>query len=373
MTEMTEDNQPNRRWINGKMGLVILFGGILLLAAGLRWIFGDELQDAQLFAAILQGIGGAGTLILAYLYLRQHSALEEQTETQQLQAEIMEGQRDLRRMQLNREVRQQHTGILRHRVEQWLGHTPATTEGIEDLMDQQSSLPVVGRTGVTPARSGMWVMGEEESFRAAPSRLEDDQYFIDLLENHAPDLAELKTKIEELQAEFSENHERFLDGVGEPPLWSTEEYVIESGFNFGEWVFQQIVLMERGFVSYDELFDRAGSVSEAAGMADEDGTVFPGEELYASPIGVYRATAKTGDRTVVNDNREKIENKISGMLRSVLRDIDEIETYDSAKSAAETLDEIGKVVEELRFKLTEYQGLPLYPGECEYLDVELID
>lgn len=369
---MTEEDQPNRRWVSGKVGLVILVGAILLLAAVLRWVFGDELQNAEMFAAILQGLGGAGTLVLAYLYLRQHSLMQEQTETQQLQAEIMDGQRDLRRMQLNRDVRQQHAEILRHRVEEWLGRSPATSQQFDDMVDQQSTLPRVTRVGVESASKMFRVFGDDE-FIAAPSWLQDGQYFIDLLENHAPELGELKIEIEELEAQFSKQKERFLDHVGEPPRVSTDEYVIEPGFNFGEWVFEQIVLMERGFVSYEELQNRAGNVSEATAMADEDGIVFPGEEQYASPTGVYRATTKTGDRDAVNDNREEIQDDISAMLRSVLRDIEEIEPYEAAKAAGETLDEMNEGLSELRFKLEEYQGLPIYPGECEYLETELID
>lgn len=288
------------------------------------------------------------------------------------QTRILDAQRDLFAQDLNRDVRQKHTEILRHRIEEWLGHSPGTREEFGDVVARQPTLPVVTPVGVQSAAKTVRVVGDEE-FLAAPSWLQDDQYFDDLLENHAPELDELKTEIEELEAEFSEQKERFIEQVGKLPQVETDEYVIEPAYNFEEWVFEQILLLERGYETHDELIDRASSVVSATAMRQDDVTVYPGEEGYGMPIGVIQARTKTGDYDAISENRDEIEDEIVSLLRSVIRDIDEINPYDSAREAGETLDEMSEAVEELRFKLEEYQGLPLYPEDCEYLESELID
>lgn len=373
-------DQSDRRWVNASVWLVFLVGAILLLTAIVRlavafdWFGfgGDVLLNAQFIASILQGLGGLGTLVLAYLYLQQRNVMEEQADTQQLQAEIMDGQRDLRRMQLNRDVRQQHTEILRHRVEEWLGNSPATSREFGDMVDQQSTLPRVTRVGVESAAKMFSVFGDEE-FLAAPSWLVDDQYFHDLLENHAPDLGDLKTEIEALEADFSEQHEQFLEGIGTLPRIATDEYVIEPAYNFEQWVFEQILLLERGDETHEELIDRASNVVSGSAMRSGDTTVFPAEAGYGTPVSVVQVRSNTGKYETVSENRDQIEEEIVSMLRSVLREIDEVEPYHSARQAGDILEELSGAVSELRFKLEEYQGLPLFPGECEYLEAELID
>lgn len=62
---------------------------------------------------------------------------------------------------------------------------------------------------------------------------QDDQYFEDFLQNHAPDLDELEAEIEELEAEFSERREQFL---------------------------------ERGFETCEELIERASIVVEGSSI-----------------------------------------------------------------------------------------------------------
>jgi hypothetical protein len=372
MNEFDIPDWTRLKWILTAVGVII---AIILIATIYQVLLAFPIENIQFLPSFLQGLGGLGTLILAYLYLKQHSVMEEQSDTQQQQTDIMDGQRYLRRRELNRDIREKHTEVLRHRVEQWLGETPATGVEIDETITQnpRNPHPVVTGTTIKSAAGGTWVLGEDDEFRAAPQWLEDDQYLRDLLENHAPELRDLKDRIEELERIYSAHHDRFVERVGEVPRRKTSEYIIEPAYNFPEWLFQQIVLMERGRESREELHDRASNIVEAAGMADGDASLFPGEDGYGYPVGVFRAKPREGDRQVIADNRKEVEEEIVALLRSVIDDIDEIEPYDSACRSAETLEELDQVVSQLRVTLTKYEGLPLYPNDCKYLEDELIE
>lgn len=293
--------------------------------------------------------------------------------TQAQQADIMDSQRDLRRRQLNREVRQKHTEVLRHRIEEWLGQTPATKiwESVDST--HQNTLPLVKATGIESAAKTFRVLGEEEDLHAAPEWLKGERYFVDLLENHATDLNDLKEEIEHLQARFAEHHDSFKSKVEQGQTKEFAGYTIKPAYNFSEWVFEQIVLIERGFESQEELMERASTVVEVASMGREDSAIYPGEDFRGSPVGVLEVVAEDGDREILSEQRDEIENELVSLLRQEIKNIDEVEPYDDARRAAKILDDLEKLVTELRFKLTEYQGLPLYSGKCEYLEDELIE
>ncbi|MGM0590524.1 MAG: hypothetical protein ACQETI_02650 [Halobacteriota archaeon] len=75
------------------------------------------IENSTIWAPILTGLGGLGTLILAGLYLRQHRVLQRQANTQQDQLEEMKRQADLQKRVTD--IQNQQTVIMEQQ-EEWM-------------------------------------------------------------------------------------------------------------------------------------------------------------------------------------------------------------------------------------------------------------
>ena len=82
----------------------------------------------------------------------------------------------------------------------------------------------------------------------------------------------------------------------------------------------------------------------------------------------YEAQLKSGDLDVLSGLDDEIKEQVLELYYDAIEDIDSEGVYSHAVEAAEILDKMAETIEELKAKLVEYEGHPLYMGDCEYLE-----
>ena len=82
----------------------------------------------------------------------------------------------------------------------------------------------------------------------------------------------------------------------------------------------------------------------------------------------YRAELKSGDLSELSELDGEIEEEVLKRYYGAIDDISSEGVYHHTVEAARTLDEMAKTIEELKTKLVEFEGHPLYTGDCEYLN-----
>lgn len=321
--------------------------------AGIVSWFQEWMTEVDVLSSLLL----TGTLV--YLYFRQTS--------------IQEGQQDLLKRELNREVRQGHTETLRKRIRAWHGDIDeiGISEGSARFSDE-TNLPKVQAVDVKPAPALFQIAGQEPEFRVVPEALEDDRYLKDLLENHAEDLRGLKEEIERQYKDFEGLRNRFVREYPEPPGIEMDEYALQPRSEFSTWVFEKGVSMNRELRGRDK--KKIKDIAESRLTGTNSANVETGEKFY-SPSGIdgagpstYEARALSGDFDDLKRIEEEIEAELVEIHSDAIEQIDATPFYVYAIDAAETLDEMAKKVEQLRSKLEEHEGHPIYLEDCEYLE-----
>lgn len=304
-------------------------------------------------------ISGFGSLVLSfgllYLYFQQTTILDEQ--------------RKLRVQELNREVRRNHTETLRERVRMWHGDPDREGPESDNLnLDSNLNIPRVTITSIESAPAEIEVFPKEDTFRVVPEKLEGERYLEDLLENHAPDLRESKNRLERLEREFRELKNEFMEEYEGGATIEREEYELEPREDFSEWVFNQILRLERGNrESIEEIMEivEDGIENARTHAQPDEGKAFI--SLRRDERGVYVATAPSGEYDDINDNLEQIRNEILRGVEQALHDILDTELYESAKEASEKLNAAAAEVRNLENLLIKYEGQQIYPGDCSYI------
>lgn len=272
------------------------------------------------------------------------------------------------------DIRKEHTETLKDRVKKWHGNPEKDPP--EDLTQGPSkNLPTVyGATIKSAQNVGITLegLGREEEFHSVPRELRDDPYFVDLLENHAPDLRKTKTRIEELQSEFSSLRKQFLDRYDHGIVEEEGDYRLEPDSLLAEWIFDLVVLSARGRIYGDDtILDRALSDIENNDMSplvpDESKLRFYAD-LGRQAVAVYFAVFEEADAGKLREYRDDVEQKVMGTVEKVVENIDDREPYSYAREAADVLDSAEAQVNKLDELLIEYYGRPIYSGDCEYLE-----
>jgi hypothetical protein len=194
-----------------------------------------------------------------------------------------------------------------------------------------------------------------------PAELDNDPYFDDLLENHAEDVAALTAEVaDELaayrrkRAEFVENTDLKLDGQ----LWSLVEP------NFYEWLFERIVLVERGVMDETELkADLRDAFADP--RVEGSATVYPGDTDpdRRRDILVFHRTRSTAR----NRDGESPHRLSANRIINVIDGLDRLGEYATAVEASEVLNDLDADLAELERRVVEYDELDLMPGDCEYV------
>lgn len=308
-------------------------------------------------------VAGLGSIVLTaglvYLYSRQTSIQKEQ--------------QDLLRRELNREVRMGHTETLRNRIRAW--HGDIDEIGVKEggaWFSDETNLPKVTGVDVEPAPPLVEVIGQEVDFRVVPEALEDDRYLQDLLENHADDLRELKKEIEQQYEEFDSARMAFYEEYPGAPIIETNDYLLQPREAFTEWIFERAVLLNR--TQRDREKQKIKDIVESRLTGTNSADSNSGEKYYsASGIedrdpATYEAIAVSGDYKDIKKSEEEIESRLIEIHWDAIDEIGDDELYEYAIEAATILDEMAGTVEELKAKLVEHEGNPVYQEDCEYVE-----
>lgn len=327
---------------------------LLLIAVGSFLVFGSA--GLTILDVIISAILTAALVIL---YFRQTS--------------ILKSQRNLLNQELNREARQQHTETLRKRVRIWHGNPDQ--EVAEDLFEgPDSNTPTVQASSfeAAPFNGYTLAFAEDEPFRVIPSRLQGDRYLQDLLANHAPDLRETKEEIQQLHARFDSLREEFLAGYDSAPVYEMEEYTLEPDEYFNHWLFRLLVRYERGILEdVSELRERAHTELERGGpsLQVEDSRIWIRVDIGGgSKFAIYGADFGTAGQETLQEYRMPVMEEVEERLDDILDRVEHGMPYKSTVEAAEALDEGDAAIERLEQLLVEYDGRPIYPGDCKYLE-----
>ena len=341
-------------------GIVTIALAVVLavfLFAGLSWNYAGD--TGLTFASVVTS--GILTAALAMLYFHQ--------------TVLLEGQTALRTQEINREVRRNHSDVLRHRVHAWLGTNdlPRTIDSVEDIMEgSDDKLPTVTDIDVRSPGEGEPWFGSTDEFWVVPPELERDRYFSDLLENHAPSLKERIDEISDLYSDFDDLRDEFTDGF-EGAIRTEDEFRVEPDIHLPEWVFERIVKIQRDSErSFEDELDVVLNSFEKGGNTMPDHNCIRYMEGPNGGRSIYVGKPKAG--SVKDIGRDPVRDCAKEAIQETVDDLDpESDRYKRAVRSADILDAIEEEVGELRADLIELAGRQVYPGECEYLDQARID
>lgn len=288
------------------------------------------------------------------------------------QTTILESQRNLLTQELNREARQHHTETLRERVRIWHGN-PDKETAENPLNQPDMNLPRVLGASFKSAPTGIYaaLSPEEEPFQVVPDQLQGDRYLNDLLQNHAPDLREKKEEIERLHSRFVSLREEFKEEYNGDVV-EKEEYTLHPADFFTRWIFELVIRLNRGdFEDFDELREQALPRIESGDTGlhpDKPWIWIRVDRGGGRALGIYSARTDSYDREELQELRPDAKEDVQEVARQATERIDEDYPYELAHEAAEILDDAEEAVLELERILEEYEGRPIYPGDCKYLE-----
>jgi len=330
---------------------------LICLIAGIGWLIGGI--AGMEFAGVVTS--GVLTAALVGLYFQQTTLLEDQI--------------DLRAQELNREIRQNHTETLRKRIYAWLGQedVPRTIDSISDIFESsERRLPNVTAVDVEPPEDSIYTNHSPEDFRVVPFGLEEDSYFTDLMENHAPGLKEKKETIEDRYSKFANLRSQFETGF-EGSSFHRDSFSVEPDVHLSRWVFETIVKVERNRSDEwdEELVPVVEGFEDRNNPTRADGEIrfFQGSMDRRS---IYCVIPDKGTIDEVSDDEAR--SLAIEALEDTINKIDlEQQPYQDASRAAELLDTLEDDIQDLRMELIEYAGRPIFPGHCKYLEEAAIE
>jgi hypothetical protein len=203
------------------------------------------------------------------------------------------------------------------------------------------------------------VLGDPEEFRVAPQRLEEDNYFQDLLENHGDELRQQKIRIEELHDRFEALKSEFVEEFDDTEPIESTPLDLEVTSRYPDWIFDRAVMLERTERTKEDLYKM---VVEAL----ERNTIVGGEEVrYPSNGGASYSIIATCQR---DDSVADDTEIVADALEEAIDRVDGYEEYNIAVEAAAILDEIESEIDALEKRLIEYEGMATYPGDCKYIE-----
>jgi hypothetical protein len=344
------------QYSKGRIFLYLLIVAIVVQAIG-KVVVAVAGQEALTTIEIT--ISSVLTAALVLLYFRQTS--------------ILESQHDLRRQELNREARQRHTETLRERVRKWHGNPDKQTP--ENPMEAQDrNTPVIKRVSFESAPNvADWRdENEEADFRVIPHDLEDDRYLDDLLENHATDLKETKERIKQLNNQFIKLRDQCNQIVDTELIRETDRFRLEpDDFSF-QWLFEFLVMYDRGFYEdFDEAWDAARTELERGdvGFGSDEGVMWIRVSIGNRKLrAIYSAVPAGGESITLSGREEDAKEAVKNSVEDIFTLLEDKHPIEVTREAAEVLDEAQEAVDRLEQLLIEYDGRPIYPGDCKYLD-----
>lgn len=339
---------------------------LLPIVAITIWILGEAMYFIGGSSALnLLGIIVSATLTAALvtLYFKQ--------------TDILNAQHELLTQELNREARQQHTETLRDRVRKWHGNPDKETPD-HPLEDIERNIPsIIGASFHSASANGFYEGIQDDEFQVLPDSLNGDRYLTDLLENHAPDLQNTKDEIESLHENFIESRTQFRETFSDDLVLESESYRLEPADYLYQWLFEFLILYENGSIdTFEQIRDTAQSQFEQGSMnfRSNKGQFSRDVELPGDiKRPIFYGMGSSNDIDVFEGQEEAIEETIFEHLDQVLDLIEEESPYRQVENSAKIINDAQEAVVKLEELLIEYDGRPIYPGDCKYLEEARID
>jgi|GEM_PF-2475097 len=350
------DNQPSEYRI--LIFLLLVAAAVLAIGEFVYYVGGSSGLNVLNIA-----VSSVLTAALVILYFRQTT--------------ILESQRNLRTQELNRDARQQHTETLRERVRLWHGNPDKETP--DDPLDPTGqNLPMVKGASFESAPQGAFIPSQsDDAFQVIPHQLQSDRYLNDLLENHATDLKQVKDNIEQLHQRFDSLRTEFIESFDEGVVHETEQFTLEPERFLARWMFEFLVMLERGRLeSFQDLREKAqGELARGdTGISPDSTTIWIRADIGGQKQqAVYSAVFPTNDRDELREWEAKCEHDTEQILGQVLDRVEDVVPYRRTVEAAKVLDDAQEAIHELEHLLIEYDGRPIYSGDCKYLDEARIE
>lgn len=254
---------------------------------------------------------------------------------------------DLFRRELELETQRNHAETLQIRTQKWLDNLPEVSE---------TDIPLF--TDVEA----------DDSF-AIPQTLQSDPYFEDLLENHATDLKHHIDAIESKYTDFQEIREDFIESLDMSVMFPDTRKIVVLEENYGIWLFERILLLERTDNDEDDLQLAVENAFEDESYEEDDVIYLVGDSMQERqrPIFVYHY-----QRSTASNRRDSYWNRVwSGIPKYHIRNIEAYPKYEEAVQAAELLDDLEEEINQLEKDLIEYNEVPRFGGECDLiLDID---
>ncbi|WP_252699466.1 hypothetical protein [Natronosalvus vescus] len=282
-------------------------------------------------------------------------------------------QTDLLEREINREVRQEHSKTLREIVRVWHGD-PDILIGDNIHYNSKINFPVIrGGRPLSAIIDRSDDTEDKDEFRVVPKELERNRYLEDLLENHAPDLKEARQNIRSLKEKFESHRNAFDDEFSEIYV-DKDTYSVEPGDDLSEWVFEMLVIEVRNDESVvEEEFD-----SIVWSLVNKEESLYRNNKIglictleNEKVIEPYRLKFKDEEEwEAQNGENMNNFNRVKQTAITQLESVVGSNSFDIIKDAASVLDELEDEIFRLDELLLEYEGRPVYPGECEYIMLE---
>lgn len=254
---------------------------------------------------------------------------------------------DLFRRELELETQRNHAETLQIRTKKWLDNIPEVSETDIRLFTD---------------------VNKDDSF-AIPQTLQDDPYFEDLLENHATDLEHHIDAIESKYTEFQEIREDFIECLDISVMFPDTRKIVVLEENYGTWIFERILLLERTDNDKDDLQFAVENAFEDESYEEDNVIYLVGDSVQErqKPIIVYHY-----QRSTASSRRDSYWNRVwAGIPQHHIRNIEACPNYDEAVQAAELLDDLEGEINQLKKDLIEYNEVPRFDGECDLiLDID---
>jgi len=217
----------------------------------------------------------------------------------------------------------------------------------------------------------------DDAFQVIPHQLQSDRYLNDLLENHATDLKQVKDNIEQLHQRFDSLRTEFIESFDEGVVHETEQFTLEPERFLARWMFEFLVMLERGRLeSFQDLREKAqGELARGdTGISPDSTTIWIRADIGGQKQqAVYSAVFPTNDRDELREWEAKCEHDTEQILGQVLDRVEDVVPYRRTVEAAKVLDDAQEAIHELEHLLIEYDGRPIYSGDCKYLDEARIE
>lgn len=298
------------------------------------------------------------------------------------QLSVLQSQEDLKRTEMNLEIRRQHTEVLRKRVVAWHGNTEPTQMPDNPLPVPQNSnergLPEVRQTGFRSAPKGVdaATYPENRDFQVVPEGLQNDAFLNDFINNHVNEVNQVINDIDRYQTNFANLRSQFADSLAFDFGPVDESYEIQWADRLPIWIFNELLKFSQRPEREGGRQDRYQSVSsyiEYMIGASLISDVQPQENTFTIRYrdeGPIVAVVELCELEPTDIGR--IEDDVMVYFRSRFRSDSKsiIETWPD-QTIARALRELHRgeeAIEELEEKLEQYEGVPIYDGSCKYIE-----